>query len=443
MREFVFVHIGDTHLFENPRQADRLAALDRIIAENERRPFLAAWLHGGDVFHIRSTIETRNALRSRVRRMADSAPVVVTYGNHDVPGDLDIFGDIGARHPIHVVALPKVLRIALPSGLEKVHASIFALPYPTATGLVAQGVSQPDVPAAARAALEAVFADAGQRLNEARASGDIPIFLGHANLQGAVPSIGQPSIGAEIELDSGLFSHLGDCYKGLNHIHYAQAVYGAVYAGSICRLDWGEIEPKSYALVRYTRVDHRGWRYDWQPISVPVAPMYHVDGEMTRDGFTWKVTKGPDGPEMEAPPSWRGCEVRVRMRYRQREGLVLAAVRADVHAAFAEADRFEFEPQCVPDRGLRAPEVAAARTLPDKLAAWAAVAGVTLPAAAAAYTGRLEGTDPELLVREVEAEMAALLEQPPPSDGPGVDAADEQQYLFHKEAAQAAGKLQL
>jgi hypothetical protein len=445
------VHIGDTHLYDNARQADRLRVLDQILDETEPIDDLAAYLWPGDLFHARSTIDTRNALRNRVRRAADRAPVVICYGNHDVPGDLDIFGDLAARHPIYVVATPRM--ITLPTRPERPQITLFVLPYPTATGLVARGVAAPDIPAAARAALHGIFIDAGAGLDAARRRGDITLTIGHANLTGAVASIGQPAIGAEIELDAGLLAQLGEGYVGLSHIHLAQALHGAHYPGSICRLDWGEVEPKSYLRVQYTSRnivwDGQGptpssWAYTVQLHPVAVAPMYHVEGDLSRDGFAWKVTQGPGGPETPAPVSWRGCEVRVRARYKQREGIVLATAKADVLALFAEADRCDFEPVCVPDRGLRAPEVAAARTLPDKLAAWATVTGVTLPATAGARMADLETTDADVLVAAAEARMRALLELPPADPvGPFVDRLDEQQYQFHAEAAAGDGRLPL
>ena len=49
-----FIHIGDLHLDErSPRNADRLQALDQIVAECLDREALAAWLIPGDLFHAR------------------------------------------------------------------------------------------------------------------------------------------------------------------------------------------------------------------------------------------------------------------------------------------------------------------------------------------------------------------------------------------------------
>jgi hypothetical protein len=115
--------------------------------------------------------------------------------------------------------------------------------------------------------------------------------------------------------------------------------------------------------------------------SIGVAPMYHVTGTLTRDGFVF------DADSARAPlalvggqPSWAGCEVRVRAKFRQSEKAMLEFARAHVLAEFADAKRLDLELVAVPDGGLRAPEVAAAKTLADKLAAWATEVKVVLPA---------------------------------------------------------------
>src|SRR4051812_14059019 len=96
------VHIGDFHAAPGPRNADRYRALDQIIAEGLALPHLGAWLWPGDLFDAASNVDDRNALDIRLRAMANAAPVVIVYGNHDRKGDLDGFGNLRAKHPICV-----------------------------------------------------------------------------------------------------------------------------------------------------------------------------------------------------------------------------------------------------------------------------------------------------------------------------------------------------
>ena len=108
------VIVGDSHLQgTNPRNGDRLRAWDQIIEAGLQFPDLAAWLHVGDVFHARSTPDDRVSVAERLVRMANAAPVVVIYGNHDAPLDLHVFGKLKAAHPIIVVDQPQTVMLRI------------------------------------------------------------------------------------------------------------------------------------------------------------------------------------------------------------------------------------------------------------------------------------------------------------------------------------------
>jgi len=394
-----FVHIGDFHAAPGPRNAARYQALDHLIAEALTLPALGGWLWPGDLFHARSTIEDRNAIAERLQRMANAAPVVIVYGNHDLPGDLDIFARIRARHRIVVVSNPEVVELGLPTGQT---ASIFAFPYPTRAGLVSLGVTPGGVLDASSQALHDIFRMFSSDLESARARGHLTLAVGHVNVAGSITSVGQPNVGREIEVDQTHLWHFGTIYFGLNHIHKAQTIAGAHYPGSICRLDWGEIEEKGYIVVSLR--DSFSFDVDRRPLPVP--PMYHVEGELTRDGFTWQVTAGPGGDLQPKPESWRGCEVRVRYRYAQSARSVLS--EALVWAEFAEAARLEPEPIAVPDRDLRSPEVAAAHTITDKIAAWFALNGIEFTDATRDKLAQLEHGDALVMLADLETWLKAL-----------------------------------
>lgn len=244
------VHIGDFHAAPGPRNADRYRVLDTIIAFGMGRQDLGAWLWPGDLNHGRMTIEDRNALAERLQRMASAAPVLIVYGNHDLPGDLDVFARLKGPHPIYVVDRPGTLRIKLNTGE---FATAFCLPYPTKAGLAALGVAKGDIGQVAGQILEDIFKQAAGELEAAAAGGDLTFMIGHVNVAGAATSVGQPNIGSEIEIGPAHLDRLGPIYKGLNHIHKAQTIAGAHYPGSVCRLSWGEIEPKGFIVVEVHR----------------------------------------------------------------------------------------------------------------------------------------------------------------------------------------------
>lgn len=362
------VHLGDAHFGpQGGRNADRYAALDQILRDAEGLPRLGAWLWPGDLNHSRMTIEDRNALAARLVQMARRAPVVLCYGNHDLPGDLDIFAHLHAAHPIYVVDRPAVLSVRLATGAM---AAIAVLPYPTRAGLIAAGTGASQTLEAGREALTAIVRGLAAELDVARANGQVVLTIGHVNVAGAIASTGQPQIGQEIELDPAAVGELARRgYVGLNHIHRPQSIHGAYYAGSITPMDWGEIEPKRYLVIEITGAEAVVRSC---PIATPA--MYHVEGELTREGFTWRVTRGLGGAPAAAPETFAGADVRVRYTYRVAERDVLDV--RQVAAPFAGARRLKLDPVPLADRAIRAPQVAAARTLEEKIRAYCAQEGL-------------------------------------------------------------------
>lgn len=392
--------IGDLHLLPGPRNADKRAALLQIITEGLALEQLGAWVIAGDLNHARPDIADQNFLDDCFQRMGDRAPVFIVGGNHDLAGSLDGFGKLASAWPIYVVTAPQVLDAKLATG-ERV--AVACLPYPQRAQLVSAGIAPDQVIGEARHALEDIFRQFAAELTSARAIGRSTMFLAHVNVAGAMTCAGQPNINAEIEIDGALLGLLGDCPKIANHIHLPQEIGGLVYPGSVSAVDWGETHAKRYVVVT---MDAAGWSIDSYPISS--TPLYHVEGELTRDGFTWHVADGPDGAALEAPASWDGCDVRCRYRFAASEKRVLD--ESLVRPPFAGARRVEYEPVAVPDRGLRAPEVAAARTLPEKVAAWAAINGTVLTDETSEKLSLLSSGDPETVLSQVAQHVAALVE---------------------------------
>lgn len=410
-----FVHIGDLHKQPGPRGADVLRALDSIIDECIGLKTVAAWLIPGDLFHQRSTPEDRNALADRLLGMTNVAPVILCDGNHDAPGDLAIFGRLKGAWPVYVVSTPYVLDVALPFGQI---ASLFVLPYPTKGGLVAAGVAPDDVVDTAADPLEAIFTQAAAQLREAEQRGHLTLMIGHVNVGGAITSSGQPNIGREIEISARHLDLLGDVYKGLNHIHVAQDIAGASYAGSVCRLNWGEVEAKSYTVVHYEQgvsFEHKGhgaprWDYTVARRPIDVAPMYHVEGVLTRESFTWHVvgdliTLGTD-EATGITVDWTGADVRVRYAFAASERGLVDVER--VRREFEGARTLLLEPVAVPDRQLRAPEIVAATTPAAKFEAYCHASGITLTTSLAVKRQLLEQLDAAAAIAGVQVAIAKV-----------------------------------
>lgn len=398
----VFVHIGDTHIGPGDRLQDKLAALDQIIVWCEaaaRRGELAAILWPGDLYHAKSTIDDRNALVPRLQALAMLAPVVLVYGNHDAPGDLDILGQLDAAWHIHVSSRPEILSVWTATGEV---ARVACLPYPHRAGLVGAGVAHDDLGQTARQLLEPQFALFADELRKAHLAGEIPLFIGHVNVGGSLSSTGQPQIGREIELDPGLLGRLdAAAYKGLNHIHKHQVVAGdTVYAGSICRQDFGENEDKGFVAVTVT-----GTTSEWEFIPLKVPAQHLIEGRLTRDGFDIISVDGDASLVQDLGPGYfAGADVKVRYHYKRSERSAIDV--AHIYATVAGCRSLKLDPNAAIEREVRAPEVAQAVTVEAKAEAYCRRRQIEWTPAIAAKLTALQQQAPEAVLADVQA-MAA------------------------------------
>lgn len=365
-----FAHVGDLHLDDySDNFDDCVAALDAVIIDALSVGVLA-WFWPGDLCHKAMGIRSKNVLVSRVQQMANVAPVIIIKGNHDKDGDLDFLTELETAWPVHVINDPKTLLLDLPTGEQ---ATVFCLPYPNKGALVAAGA---DVAAVAHAALDTLIlngvSEGAEHIRTCSKEGrQMPyqFMLGHVSVAGSVASTGQPQIGNELEVDQATLKMFATGYVGLNHIHKHQVVSNAVYAGSLCRLDWGETERKGWIVIEAEPMPSA---FSWAFREIKVPARWHVEGNLTAaDGFAYEVRKGPDGQHEEAPESWTGDDVRVRVRYQQTESAMVALQLAGIKNLFSGARRVDVEPIVISDRQVRAPEVIAETTVKGKLQAWA------------------------------------------------------------------------
>jgi DNA repair exonuclease SbcCD nuclease subunit len=400
--------IGDAHFKSDARQPDRLASVDQILEECIDQQ-VNLWAIPGDLFDAGSDVASRNAWADRIQTMADVAPVLICYGNHDRNGDLYLLSKVKGRWPVYVYDRPQTADFAGPYGLIRV----FVLPYPYPSGLVAAGVAVGDAVSVARELLDVHFMEASALLHQARQEGRPTLFVGHANVGGSKMSTGQPLIGREIELDEGLLVRLGDCPKILNHIHLPQEIGGAWLTGSVTAMSWGETEAKRYLRVDYryqydglvngfTDIQAAAGRWTWDVVSCPLRTPKLVLVEATFADMEFRYDQDPDTVEA-------GSDVRVRVRFQESERQFFEYGRVQVQEAFQHARRLAIEPICEADKGLRSPEVAAAQTLAEKLRAWSAVSGETPPDGLVEAIAELEQRSSDEVIAAHRARMAALL----------------------------------
>lgn len=392
------IAIGDAHIrVADRRHATRMRALEQIRAHAEAIDAdLIVW--PGDLFDRESEIGDRNELRAYFKALARICPVLACRGNHDVNGDGDFLADLRTSTDLWYVTTPQVVVVPTARG----PIAVAALPYPDKSSLIAAGLPATEIGAAVHRALDAIFIGLGAELARHDAAGTPTLFIGHVTVGGAELSVGQLLLGHDLAIDATHLSRLpASTTVVLNHIHKPQTIYGAHYVGSVCAMNWGEAEAKRFLVLEQVE---GAWQVESVPLDVP--RLYHVDGQATREGFDWQVRKGPEGTTDVAPPTWAGCEVRVRYRVPASDLGAMPFIKAQILAEFADAAHLELEPVAVAEREVRAPEVLAAQTLDGKVRAWAAAAGVTTPDSVLAKLAFLESLDAEAVLALVQESVA-------------------------------------
>jgi DNA repair exonuclease SbcCD nuclease subunit len=345
-------HISDQHFEEGPRWDEHQRITQWIVDHLKGAPPDLITL-GGDLFDRRPTPAETRAAAAWVMALADIAPVVAVYGNHDVPGSLGVFPWLNTRHPVHVADRPGTIVVA---GM-----AVHCLPWPRRGEMMAAAPA-PD------GTREQSMADAAEALrtilrgfrHEADMLGMPGILLGHVQVRGASLSSGQPlAPGADFELGIDDLAMAGARAVLLGHIHMAQewtTADGApvIYPGAPRRTAWGETEPKGLAWVELDGADVRV-----RQIITPATPMVLLSG-------------GHDGDDIVFPepiPDVGGADVRVRYTVapdaRERGRAAARTLRDSLISGGASVVRMEEIVQA--DVRVRAPEVVQARTVADKL----------------------------------------------------------------------------
>lgn len=384
--------VADSH-FDELSRFEECCAVHSAIASDAGRLELDLLLHAGDVYERKSTPKERYAVAQWVQQVTRYCPLVIVRGNHDALGDLTLLAKLETDHPVYVVEDARVIEVA--------GVVIGCLAWPSKASVLAMGASShAEGELLASEALQNVLRGLGDQM-ENLAGDDLPrVLLAHAMVRGSVTSVGQPLVGCDLELgidDIGLAK--ADLYA-LGHIHKGQSwtVNGApvVYPGSPRRTAFGEVEVKGYTVATFD--EHR--LVGVELIETPCAPMFLVEDEWGYDDesqkFGWLVGMHGDPSDEEA----KGAEVRVRylVAADQREQARAAAERYEARLIERGAVNVKLDPRVIPVNMARAPEVARAVTVADKLGAYWTARG-TVPEAPRAT--RLLS-----LVQELEAQNA-------------------------------------
>ena len=322
----------------------------------------------------------------RSLRVTEHAPLIIVRGNHDALHDLSIFGKLETRHPVVVEEAAGVYVLG--------NVVVGCLAWPSKASVLAMGPqSHAEGELLAGEALRNMLRGMGEQLAELSYDGGPrgpgkfrkhpTVLLGHVMVRGSVTSTGQPLVGCDLELGvEDLALACADFYA-LGHIHKSQSWtrdgdVPFVYPGSPRRTAFGETEDKGYLIVDFERYTHKP---TWSFVSTPCAPMLMVTAQWHPEhvGLPGDVVV-PAGLHFDEPPeAVMGAEIRLRYH-------VDADHRDAAKAAAAEWKRFVLDAgalACKVEETVRsvntarAPEVARALTLKEKLRAYWAARGTT------------------------------------------------------------------
>jgi len=372
------LHTGDLHLTEGPRFEDSLRVLEALVEDGiEQRVQL--WLIGGDLTGTtvphKATPAERNALAAIFQAMGATAPVVIIAGNHDYPGDLEIYGRLESRNPIVVFDRPNVL------GLGVLGGAVYALPYPTKRWLLAgadvQGIEAQN--ALSADGLRAILLDWRQRV---AAEPSVPhILLSHINIGGSHVAGGEVMIGREIELSPHDLDELGMDYAALSHIHlHQQMASRAWYAGSPDAHNFGESDQKGWLVVD---VDHGKDPIIHRRVS-PARAFVTVDALWRESGGEWAWSSsefhGARLYDHIAEAVAKGAEVRLRLEIPEEHAATIADTELIDMLKAGGAHVVKIERRVIPKVRVRSEAIATARTTAEKVEAYWQSLGAAAPA---------------------------------------------------------------
>lgn len=372
---------GDLHWDEH-RRFDECVRVHRFIAEEVARQQPDAFVIPGDIYERASTPVERAGVAEWITAVADTCPVLIAKGNHDRHRDLELIGRLRTRHTVIVEERAGVHRI--PSRDGRTTAAIGAVAWPD-TAVLAAIMGRPLPSQAlddiAREALRNVLLGIGWELSQH----DGPrILMGHFMADGATTNVGQPLIGQALNVGlSDIALSCADLVL-MAHIHKPQEwQFGdmqVLYTGSPYRTTYGETEQKSVVLAELDGV--RG--VTWSRVPTPARQMLLLEDSWLGEG-RWErgILDAPMRAGCEEPAAESPAGAEIRFRY------TVDADRRD--AAKREADAFrawalvagavdvKVEAEVRPKLRAKAPEIARADSLADKLQALWSARGTTPP----------------------------------------------------------------
>lgn len=209
---------GDNHTNTPGRVAEARRVHEWMLEDWKRRGVHFIGI-AGDWNEVPPTEEQQRWSRDYIGRCADTAPVVIEYGNHDVEGSLD---ELASTHehnyPVYVVSRPDVIRVETAAG----PLAVVCVPFVWKAHLLAQSgaMSVEDSDTRATQLLNEIMLGLGAQV---RQLGLPTVALIHGKWRGSKLNEEQPNrpLGMEIPIES--IGALNADVVCVSHVHLAQS----------------------------------------------------------------------------------------------------------------------------------------------------------------------------------------------------------------------------
>lgn len=380
MRPILIAATGDHH-FDEGHQFDDCVSVHHWMADEWKARQVDLALSAGDVFERQSKPAERAAVVDWVRHVASSSPLVIVRGNHDVIGDLPVLAKLRTRHDVIVEEAADVHSVHLD---DRRVVDVGCMAWPRKAELAR--IAGLDADAVGQDALRAVLRGFSARFDELADIRPAPrVLLTHAMIRASMTSVGQPLIGCDHELGIEDLVLARAQFVAAGHIHLPQEWRAGdapvAYTGSPRRTAYGEVEEKSYLLFEFQERAGAWELAGWERVPVPCRQMFLLEDEWGADpesGVAGWIA-GLHG----LPPVEQIAGALVRLRYNvpadQREAARAGLARYLDDLRRWGAAEIKVEERVKATSKARAPEVAKAQTLDEKLSAFLKARGIEIP----------------------------------------------------------------
>lgn len=361
-----FIHASDFHLTAGKFFDETLRCLqfiwDVACSEDVDAVLLPGDFTHSDLPHRVQTPAERNVLADVITRWRP-APALLTYGNHDIGGDLDVFR-----------WLPNVDVFTRAELDQREGFDLLAVPYPHKRHWLARREA---------GAIDAQRQELGQTLGQAlrglvqqRRPGVPLIGLAHLNIAGSRLGGGEVLIGQEIELAPADLNEIGCDYWALGHIHQPQQMAErAWYAGTPQPHSFGDSNVNGCNLVE---IEAPGKPPRVTFIDTPATKLITqqcawCDGEWRSPlGFDEYLIDAVIGPDHTLSPSDAApfhLRVVANVDETEREGADWAQLEK-MFRVLKSLQSLRIERRIIPQTRVRSEQIRAAHTVAEKLAAY-------------------------------------------------------------------------